>query len=63
VRVTTGKPADKIVAMARDEGVDLIIMASTGYGTSSGDEDYPFGSTADKVVRRSPVDVHVVRTR
>jgi nucleotide-binding universal stress UspA family protein len=53
-RVAQGAPADKIIETAKNEGVDLIIMATHG---RKGLERAIFGSVCDKVVRTSPCPV------
>ncbi|MGE0711901.1 MAG: universal stress protein [Planctomycetota bacterium] len=52
VTVTTGDPAEQIVARASDEGHDLIAMASHGHG---GITRWVRGSVAERVLRSSPV--------
>ncbi len=56
--VRTGKAAYEIEQYAREESVDLIIIATHGH---SGMEHVLFGSTAEKVVRHAPCPVLVVR--
>lgn len=53
-----GKPFLEIIETARDEDADLIIISSHG---RSGVEHILFGSTADKVVRKSPCPVLTIR--
>jgi nucleotide-binding universal stress UspA family protein len=57
--VRTGKPFYEIIQYAYEEGIDLIIIATHGH---SGVEQILFGSTAEKVVRKAPCPVLVVRT-
>jgi universal stress protein A len=57
--VRTGKPFYEIHQYALDEHIDLIIIATHGH---SGVEHILFGSTAEKVVRKAPCPVLVVRT-
>jgi nucleotide-binding universal stress UspA family protein len=57
--VRTGKPFHEINEYARHEQVDLIIIATHGH---SGMESILFGSTAEKVVRKAPCPVLVVRS-
>ncbi|MBI4428843.1 MAG: universal stress protein [Ignavibacteriales bacterium] len=57
--VRTGKPFYEINQYAREEDVDLIIIATHGH---SGMEHILFGSTAEKVVRKAPCPVLVVRS-
>jgi nucleotide-binding universal stress UspA family protein len=56
--VKTGKAAYEIEQYAREESIDLIIIATHGH---SGVEHVLFGSTAEKVVRHAPCPVLVVR--
>lgn len=56
--VRTGKAFNEIDQYARDESIDLIIIATHGH---SGVEHVLFGSTAEKVVRYAPCPVLVVR--
>ena len=56
--VVTGEPDHRIVAQAEDESVDLIVIGSHGREDIS---RLLLGSVAEKVVRRSPVPVLVVR--
>lgn len=57
--IRTGKPFYEIIEYAREAGIDLIIIATHGH---SGMEQILFGSTAEKVVRKAPCPVLVVRT-
>jgi len=56
--VRTGKPFYEIYEYARENNVDLIIIATHGH---TGVEHIIFGSTVEKVVRKSPCPVLVVR--
>jgi nucleotide-binding universal stress UspA family protein len=56
--VKTGKAFNEIDQYAKEEGIDLIIIATHGH---SGMEHVLFGSTAEKVVRYAPCPVLVVR--
>jgi len=56
-RVAQGAPADKILEVAKKEGVDLIIMGTHG---RKGLERAIFGSVCDKVVRSAPCPVLTV---
>jgi len=56
--IRTGKAFYEIREYAREESVDLIIIATHGH---SGVEHVLFGSTAEKVVRHAPCPVLVVR--
>jgi len=57
--VRTGKPFYEINQYAQERDIDLIIIATHGH---TGMEHILFGSTAEKVVRRSPCPVLVVRS-
>ena len=59
IAVRTGKPFYEINQYAEEENIDLIIIATHGH---SGVEHMLFGSTAEKVVRKAPCPVLVVRT-
>ncbi len=56
--VKPGKPFIEIIETAREEDVDLIIIATHGH---SGMEHILFGSTADKVVKKAPCPVLTIR--
>lgn len=56
--IKTGKPFIEIIDTAKEENVDLIIIASHGH---TGVEHLLFGSTADKVVRKAPCPVLTLR--
>jgi len=56
--VRTGKPFLEIIDTAVEEEVDLIIIATHGH---TGVEHILFGGTAEKVVRKAPCPVLVVR--
>ncbi|RJX34893.1 MAG: universal stress protein [Desulfarculus sp.] len=55
--VRVGVPANEILKAVGETGCDLVVIGSLGRGHVSG---ALFGSTAQKVVRRSPVQVLVV---
>jgi len=57
--IRTGKAFYEIIQYAREEKMDLIIIATHGH---TGIEHALFGSTAEKVVRKAPCPVLVVRT-
>lgn len=57
--IRTGKAFYEILQFADEERVNLIIIATHGH---SGLEHALFGSTAEKVVRKAPCPVLVVRT-
>ena len=56
--VHVGKPFETIVQVAKDKGVDLIIVGSHGY---TGVKRLYLGSTAERIVRLAPCHVLVVR--
>jgi nucleotide-binding universal stress UspA family protein len=53
-----GKPSDKIIDYAKDNKIDVICIATHG---TSGVEHFLFGSTTEKVLRKSPCPVIAVR--
>jgi nucleotide-binding universal stress UspA family protein len=56
--VRSGNPHQEILREAAEQGADLIVVATHGH---SGVEHMLFGSTAERVVRRSPVPVLIIR--
>jgi universal stress protein A len=60
VQVTSGKPADEIVKLARTHDTDLIIIATHGY---KGVMHLVMGSISEEVVRNAPCPVLVVREK
>lgn len=56
--IRVGKPFIEIVDVAKSENADLIVISSHG---RTGMDHVLFGSTADKVVRKSPCPVLTVR--
>lgn len=56
--VWEGEPADAILAAARSEGADVIVIGSSG---RSGVGRILLGSVSDDVIRRSTIPVMVVR--
>jgi nucleotide-binding universal stress UspA family protein len=56
--IKTGKPFVEIIETAKEEEIDLIIIATHGH---SGVEHILFGSTAEKVVRKAPCPVLTLR--
>lgn len=57
--IRSGKPFVEIIQLAKEEQADLIIIATHGH---SGIEHVLFGSTAEKVVRKSPCPVLSIRS-
>ncbi len=57
--VGTGIPFVEITTYAQEEGIDLIIVATHG---RTGVEHILFGSTAEKIIRKAPCPVLVVRS-
>ncbi|MGA7160104.1 MAG: universal stress protein [Bacteroidota bacterium] len=57
--VKVGLPFVEVVSFAKDEKVELIIVATHGH---TGVEHVLFGSTAEKIVRKAPCPVLVVRS-
>ncbi|NUB93558.1 universal stress protein [Haloterrigena sp. SYSU A121-1] len=56
--IVTGEPDHRIVAQAEEKSADLIVIGSH---SQAGVSRLLLGSVAEKVVRRSPVSVLVVR--
>lgn len=56
--VRAGEPAEVITSVARDDGVDLIVMSTEGLGASG---QYALGSIALKVLMTAPCPVLMVR--
>jgi nucleotide-binding universal stress UspA family protein len=58
VAARQGKPFDEIITYARENDIDMIVMGTRG---RTGIENVLLGSTAEKVLRKSPIPVFVVR--
>lgn len=58
ILVERGNPAEKILQVAAERSVDLIVMGTYGYGTL---KDAVMGGTARRVLRRAGVPVLLVR--
>ena len=58
--VVPGIPYDEIIKKAQEIDADLIVVGTHG---RTGLDHVLFGSTAEKVVRKSPVPVMTIRTR
>ncbi|GAB4438265.1 MAG: universal stress protein [bacterium] len=55
-----GLPDEEIVKFATDKDIDLIVIGSAG---KRGIEKFVFGSTAEKVVKKSPCPVLCIKMR
>lgn len=58
--VSPGIPYDEILKKAEEESVDLIVLGTHG---RTGLDHVLFGSTAEKVVRKSPIPVMTIRVK
>jgi nucleotide-binding universal stress UspA family protein len=58
VEVVVGDPAEQILQVAKDRGVDLIVMTSHGRGTAG---RMMYGSVADRVLRNASLPVMMIR--
>ena len=58
--VVPGIPYEEIIKKAEEIGADLIVMGTHG---RTGFDHVLFGSTAEKVVRKSPVPVMTIRIK
>jgi nucleotide-binding universal stress UspA family protein len=56
-RVVKGAPAEQIVRVASEEGVDMIVIATHG---ESGFHHLVFGSVTEKVIKLAPCPVLVI---
>jgi nucleotide-binding universal stress UspA family protein len=56
--VRTGKPSAEIIQVAKEDAIDLIVIAAHEH---TGMEHLFFGSTAEKIVRFAPCPVLVLR--
>ena len=59
VMVVRGNPVEKILQTSDEQNCDMIVMGTHGQGALA---DVMLGSTARRVIRRSPKPVLVVRT-
>ncbi len=55
-----GHPVQKLVDYAKEQAIDLIVMATRG---RSGSEHFLLGGTTEKIVRTAPCSVLVFRPR
>ncbi len=60
VHIAVGKPSEEILRVAREEGVDLIIMGTHG---RTGVRHLLLGSVAEDVTRHAPCPVFTVRLK
>jgi nucleotide-binding universal stress UspA family protein len=58
VGVAFGRPAGGILRYSQEHGINLIVMCTHGEG---GPDAYAYGPTADRVARRSPCPVMLIR--
>ena len=58
--IVPGIPYDEVIKKAAAEGADLIVMGTHG---RTGLDHVLFGSTAEKVVRKSPIPVMTIRVQ
>lgn len=58
-RIATGIPSEEVLAAAKDEGTELIVMGTVG---KTGLEHVLLGSTAERIIRTAPCPVLTVRT-
>jgi nucleotide-binding universal stress UspA family protein len=58
IKVGVGKPAEEILRLAREEGIDLIVMGTHG---RTGLRHLLLGSVAEEVTRHAPCPVFAVR--
>jgi nucleotide-binding universal stress UspA family protein len=58
IKVGVGKPAEEILRVAREEGVDLIVMGTHGH---TGLRHLILGSVAEEVTRHAPCPVFTIR--
>jgi len=61
IRLVQGDAAQEIVKAVKQENADLVVLTTHGRGHDAIDQASPaFGSVAEKVIRNSPVPVHLV---
>jgi nucleotide-binding universal stress UspA family protein len=61
IKLIQGDAAAEILKMIQTESADLVVITSHGRGHNEIDQKSPvFGSVAEKVIRTSPVPVHLV---
>lgn len=57
-KLANGRPADKIIEIAKDENFDLIVIGSRGLG---GIKEFFLGSVSDRVADEAPCPVLIVK--
>ena len=57
-KLLSGRPADKIVELAKEKKADLIVIGSRGLG---GIEEFFLGSVSDRVADEAPCPVLIVK--
>ena len=61
IRIVRGDAVEKILSMANEEDVDMIVMATRGQSLDDvGVTGSNFGSVAMRVAEKSPVPVHLI---
>ncbi|MBF0497256.1 MAG: universal stress protein, partial [Deltaproteobacteria bacterium] len=60
IHILSGHPATEIINFVKEKDIDVLVMGAHGL---TGLAYVFFGSTAEKVVRRAPCSVLVVRKR
>jgi nucleotide-binding universal stress UspA family protein len=61
IKLFQGDAAAEILKMIQQENADLVVITTHGRGHDEIDQKSPvFGSVAEKVIRTSPVPVHLV---
>jgi nucleotide-binding universal stress UspA family protein len=63
--IVVGNPAQVILNTIREQGMDLVVMATHGHGREGSQESgemhrFPFGSVTEKVTKNSPAPVLIV---
>ena len=58
VKLIPGKPFLEIIHYARDQGIDMIVIATHGYGALT---SMLIGSVTEKVLRKAPCPVMTIR--
>ena len=58
-KILSGRPADKIVELAKEKKIDLIVIGSRGLGEI---EEFFLGSVSDRVADEAPCPVLIVKS-